>query len=231
MKKSLPVAPVFLLLTVYALVELALWSPPRVQWIWGLLSASVIVTGSACHRRNAAEMGFRRAGFRRSAWIVAAAILIAAALVLLSAAMQWLHPLATPHQPVWHAFFYAAWALAQEFILNSFFLLLLLEFLPPAVAIAIAALMFSAAHLPNLVLVPVALCAGVVSTHLFLRYRNLYSLAIAHAILGLALAVSLPDPWIHQMRVGNAFYRTSRPHQSQLLGWNPPTRPIPVARD
>jgi hypothetical protein len=42
---------------------------------------------------------------------------------------------------------------------------------------------------------------------LFLRYRNIYALGIAHGILGLCVAVIVPDSIQHHMRVGIGYYR------------------------
>jgi len=44
--------------------------------------------------------------------------------------------------------------------------------------------------------------AGLAFCELFRRYRNIYTLAIAQAILGMCLAAAVPDAWHHHMRVG-----------------------------
>jgi len=43
---------------------------------------------------------------------------------------------------------------------------------------------------------------GLLFCELFRRWRNLYPLGIIHAALGLTIAASLPDKWLHHMRVG-----------------------------
>jgi hypothetical protein len=58
------------------------------------------------------------------------------------------------------------------------------------------------AHLPNLVLTAATLIWGAVSSVMFLRYRNLYILGLTQGLLGLCLAVCVPDVLIHHMRVG-----------------------------
>jgi membrane protease YdiL (CAAX protease family) len=65
--------------------------------------------------------------------------------------------------------------------------------------------LFSAAHLPNLVLVAATVVAAVFFVSVFQRWRNIYPLAIAHAMLGLSLAASVPDPVLRHMRVGIGF--------------------------
>jgi membrane protease YdiL (CAAX protease family) len=76
-----------------------------------------------------------------------------------------------------------------------------------------AALMFALAHLPNPVLTPVTLVWGIAACVLFLRYRNICSLGLAHGILGLCVAIIVPDSVQHHMRVGISYYRY-HPHRS-----------------
>jgi hypothetical protein len=53
---------------------------------------------------------------------------------------------------------------------------------------------------------------GFVACLLFLRYRNLYPLMMAHAILGITVALTAPGPVVHNMRVGLG-YLTYNPHR------------------
>jgi membrane protease YdiL (CAAX protease family) len=87
--------------------------------------------------------------------------------------------------------------------LQDYFLLRLLRILPNESAAAITvAVLFSAAHLPNLVLVVATLVWGIVACALFLGYRNLYALGLVHGILGLCVAISVPNAVTHHMTVG-----------------------------
>lgn len=73
-------------------------------------------------------------------------------------------------------------------------------------AVLVTAFLFSIAHIPNPVLVPVTFFAGLAFTGRFRKYRDLYPLALAHAFLGLALAAAVPDAVTHHMRVGLAYW-------------------------
>ena len=77
-----------------------------------------------------------------------------------------------------------------------------------------AACLFSAAHLPNPLLTPVTLLWGFAACLLFLRYRNLYPLALAHAILGIAIAITIPGPVDHNMRVGLGYLTYGHAHKT-----------------
>ncbi len=95
--------------------------------------------------------------------------------------------------------------------MQDFMLLRLLRFLPEKAAVAATAVLFALAHLPNPILTPLTLLWGLAACTLFLRYRNLYVLAVVHAILGVTLAITVPANAIHNMRVGRG-YLTYRPH-------------------
>jgi hypothetical protein len=96
----------------------------------------------------------------------------------------------------------------QQFLLQIYFLLRLQRMLPGKVAPVIAAAgLFSLAHLPNPVLTPITLVWGIAACVLFLRYRNIYALGLAHGILGLCVAVIVPESMQHHMRVGIGYYR------------------------
>jgi hypothetical protein len=47
----------------------------------------------------------------------------------------------------------------------------------------------------------------------FLRYRNLYPLALAHAILGITVAITIPGPMMHNMRVGLGYLKYHEAHK------------------
>ncbi len=96
----------------------------------------------------------------------------------------------------------------QQFILQGYFLLRLLRLLPgTTLPVAAAAGMFALAHLPNPILTPITFLWGVAACLLFLRYRNIYTLGLAHGILGLCVAITVPTSLHHHMRVGVGYYR------------------------
>jgi len=60
---------------------------------------------------------------------------------------------------------------------------------------------------PNPLLVVATVVWGIVACALFLRYRNLYVLGLAHAILGMCIAVAVPNTVHHHMHVGLGYLR------------------------
>ena len=86
------------------------------------------------------------------------------------------------------------WAFAQQFLAQSFFFLHFEYLLRSGRrAVLATALLFASAHIPNPVLVPVTLAGGLILSEMFRRNRTLYPLAVAHALVALALAISVPE--------------------------------------
>jgi hypothetical protein len=114
---------------------------------------------------------------------------------------------------------YAVWSGVQQFLLQGFFLVRFLRLIPGSwQAALVAAALFASAHLPSPFLAPITLIWGFVACLLFLRYRNLYPLALAHAILGITIALTVPGTLDHNMRVGLGYltYDPHHPHHRHL---------------
>jgi hypothetical protein len=107
--------------------------------------------------------------------------------------------------PAGKAWLYGVWALLQEFILQSFFFIRLESVVGSRRATLIAALLFATVHVPSPVLTVASFVGGLLFCEMFRRYRNLFPIGLIHAALGLTIAASLPDAWLHHMRVGIGF--------------------------
>jgi len=187
----------------YGLILAVIWTPrPEQRFLWMVAAAAVAVIAWVSND-GAKAMGLLGANLLRSAWIVGAALLAAGGAVLVAAKLGTLR---LPHGVmVFIATYclYAVWSGVQQFLLQSFFLLRFLRLIPnPRMAALTAAALFATAHLPSTVLVPITFLWGFAACLHFLHYRNLYPLALAHAILGIAVAVTVPGPVDHNMRVG-----------------------------
>ncbi len=192
----------------YGLILAVIWTPrPWQSVLWWVAAAGVLALIFASFEGFAA-MGLRRANFWRSLWIAGAALVLAGTAMGVAAHF---HTLKLPAGPL--AFLatycaYAIWAGVQQFLLQGFFLLRFLRVMPRAwMAAPAAALLFALAHVPSAFLAPVTFVWGLCTCLLFLRYRNLYPLALAHAILGVAIAMTIPGPMDHNMRVGLGYLR------------------------
>ena len=185
---------------VFALIMLAVWTPPgRINTVSNLLAALCILWFSARGRYSVRELGLTRPGSGAVATVVCGAFLVVA-IVVIGSAIHNLGPAQrVPWERVWK---YALWALEQQFILQSFFYVRMESLLGSRRAVWGAALLFCLAHLPSPVLTLMSFIGGLLFCEMFRRYRNIFPLGLVHAVLGLTIAASLPDSLLHHMRVG-----------------------------
>jgi hypothetical protein len=186
----------------YGLILLVVWTPRPWQLLFLGVAAASIAALAWFSFDGRQAVGLRMGGLLRSLWVAGLAMLLAAAALTLT---ERLHLVRLPGAVLllkgyWG---YALWAFVQQFLLHTFFLSRLLRLVKDTgLAVTLAAILFAAAHLPNPVLTPVTLLLGLAACRIFLRYRNLYPLALAHAILGITIAIVAPKPANHNMRVG-----------------------------
>ena len=197
----------------YGLILVVVWTPRPWQSVLWMVAAAFIATVTFLSFDGRKAMGLRTANLFSSLWVVGVALVAAALAVVVAARMHTLHLPPGPVQFVQTYAGYAIFAFVQQFLLQAIFLSRLMRLLPDArFAAGLAALIFAVAHLPNPILTPVTLVLGLASCLVFLQYRNLYSLAVAHAILGISIAVSVPGPVDHNMRVGLSYLAYSQHH-------------------
>ncbi len=203
----------------YSLILLVIWTPrPEQRWFYcvAILWFAVSLFATFPGRK---ELGCHAAGFWRSSWVVGIAMIVAAAGIMLASSLHTLHH-PTGLRP-WVMTFggYAVWSFLQQLLMQGYFLLRLLRILPNQTWAAItAAGIFATAHLPNPILTPMTLIWGLIACFIFLRFRNIYPLGMAHAILGICVAITIPGPVIHNMRVGLGYLRYHAPlrvHRNQ----------------
>ena len=148
-------------------------------------------------------MGLCTANLVRSLWAVGFAMAVTLAAIAFADRIHTLHIPSTPWLFLRHFGLYAVWAAIQQIVLQWFFLSRSLRLLPdPTAAAALTAGLFAIAHLPNPILTIITLEFGFASCYFFLHYRNLVPLALAHAMLGICIGVTIPASVDHNMRVG-----------------------------
>jgi len=198
---------------VFAFLELALWAPTReVRNRWAAIVAiailvlvliDVVIDPPSLKRLGLGLPKLLGAG-------VVLGIGLAAAVLLLILAK--LAGGRVPANPSWFpnlrsAWGYVIWALIQEFILQSFFFNRFEELYGGSAAVWMASALFAVAHLPSPVLTIATLAGALFFCEMFRRYRSIYPLALAHAMLGITVALTMPDSLLHHMRVGLGYLR------------------------
>jgi hypothetical protein len=198
--------PLLEILIAWALIEGTIWTSGDLQrWLFWI-SALFIVVSTILHRPRARDLGLGVRGLRASLWVIPAAAALASAAILLAELAGTLHPLFGFIGVVTHSTAYVIWAVFQQFIVQSYFFLRFEQLVPARSAVLLSASLFCLAHIPNPVLATVCLFAGWLACEVFRRNRNIYALGMAHAILGLTIAVTVPDNIHRHMRVGIGYY-------------------------
>jgi hypothetical protein len=174
---------------------------------WGGLFALILVS-HALHHDTLRGLGLGWTGMRAGAqWVLPLAILLYLPLLFYGFAH---HRLALLH-PTWQSLVsllgYGAWCAFQQYLTQSYFnnrLMLIIR--NRHASSALIGIMFSATHLPNLILMVATLVAGFIFAEVFAHHRNIWPLALVQAVGGLLLAAVAPDALIHHMRVGPGYF-------------------------
>jgi hypothetical protein len=194
----------------YGLILFVLWMPEFPQRI--LSPAALIATLAIvlARRPSLDDLGMGRRGLGASFWILPAAIALVIVSLLVAKHIGTLHPLYKGDFK--HIAGYVLWTLYQQFLMNDLFMPRLTRLLASEnAAVGLAAVLFAAAHLPNVWLAAATLVWGAISCALFLRYGNVYALGLAQGLLGVCFAVCVPDALHHHLRVGLGYLRYSAP--------------------
>ena len=178
-------------------------SPHAWIGLWALILVSHVL-----HRDTWTGLGLGLIGLRASAkWVLPLALLFYLPLLFYGFASRRLLLV----YPTWQSFIpllgYGSWCAFQQYLTQSYFHnRLMLVTRNRHVSSALIGVLFSAAHIPNLILMVATLVAGFVFAEVFARYRNIWPLAFAQAVGGLLLAAVSPDILIHHMRVGPGYF-------------------------
>jgi hypothetical protein len=204
---------------IYALILVVIWTPRPWQAALWVVAAATLTYIAYLSFEGLRPMGLCTANLVRSLWAVAFAMAVSMIAVVLAGRLHTLHMPETPWLFLRRYGLYVLWAAVQQIILQWFFLSRSLRLMNDATAAAaVTAGLFAVAHLPNPVLTLITLVFGLASCFFFLHYRNLVPLAIAHAILGIAIAVTIPNAINHNMRVGIGYLTyVEKPIASHVL--------------
>jgi hypothetical protein len=190
----------------YGLIVFVIWMPEYPQKLLSPMALVVTLAIVLARGQTRDELGFGWRGFVPSLWILPAALLVTVVSTALSRHYGMMHPLYKGDFK--HIAGYVLWTVYQQFLLNDYFMPRLIRITASErVAVMLAGVLFAAAHLPNLWLTVATLAWGVISTVLFLKYRNIYALGLAQGLLGLTFAVCVPEALSHHLRVGLGYLR------------------------
>ncbi|HUO28640.1 MAG TPA: CPBP family intramembrane glutamic endopeptidase [Bryobacteraceae bacterium] len=190
----------------FALVMLYIW---RLRFLWPKAWIFILAYFVASHLlrgEHRAMLGFRWGNFRECADVLAPALLlIALSLLSLGLLLQTMRPISLEYGCMC-LLAYCPWGVFQQYLVNGYIANRLAAVAAPRYVPLFSAALFAGAHLPNWFLMLVTFVTGYYSTKIFMRYRNLYFLGLAHAVIGTLLFVVIPDSISHHLTVGPAFF-------------------------
>ena len=193
---------------VYGLILAVIWTPNPLQHILYWTAFATILVTTLLRREDLTTLGLGLRGFAASLWIVGTALATGVVTIWAAFRLHTLHSLFGRAPLLAHVWGYFVWAIMQQFLLQSYFLARCLRLTSSRwLAVTSVALLFAIAHIPNPILTVATFVWGICCCMLFLHYRNLYTLGLAHGVLGICFAVSVPNHVHHHMRVGMGYLR------------------------
>ncbi len=101
---------------------------------------------------------------------------------------------------------YFVWGWFQQFVLHGYVTRNLKTVLRNDTKTAFwTSVIFSFLHLPNPLLMVITFFSAFVSAKFFLKYSNIYILALFHGFLAVAIGTCLPDSLVQNLRIGPRF--------------------------
>ena len=192
---------------IFALIMIYIWKLRSVYPYFWILIPALLLASHLLHHESPRDLGFVSYSLPSLLMKIAPLlILIAAVLLSTGALLHTLRPIDF-RGAVFALAPYLPWGLAQQYVLNGYFLNRLDAVVSPRASALLAALLFSAAHTPNPFLMAVTFPLGWCATLVYRRSHNLYLLGIAHGVIGFLLFLVVPDSISHHLRVGPSWFR------------------------
>jgi hypothetical protein len=186
----------------YLLLECALWTYGEPQRVASLIFLAWVIATTVAQRPTLKELGLGLTGLAGASLALVYTAIAFGLMVTLAASFGTLRSIGSAFA-FSHAAGYVLWSFIQEFILNAYFYLTLEKLLGNRNKAMWGAIsLFVLAHIPNLLLLVATFLLSWAFVPLFRRYRNIYPLGLGHAVLGLTLALTVPDKYVAHMRVG-----------------------------
>ena len=204
-------------LAIAAALEVALIFGGIIAYIWcwrhtyphaWMALLAVVLASHVLHRDTLHGLGLGSTDLRNSAkWVLPLAVLFYVPMLYYGFEHDRLMLL----RPMWNSVLlllgYGSWCVFQQYLTQGYFhnrLMLIVR--NTHVRAVLVGVMFSATHIPNVILMVATFVAGVVFAEVFARYHNIWPLALAQAVGGLLLAAVSPEHLIHHMRVGPGYF-------------------------
>jgi CAAX prenyl protease-like protein len=186
----------------YLLLLASLWSSMATSRAWLVLCGGILLSLTLASGYSRRVLGLDLPSRQGAVRVLLFGLLAVTAILGAGIFLAGKLPVNSDWPPARALWQYSIWAMVQQFLLQSFFYVRLETVMEARSAVFATAALFAAAHVPNPILTMGTLIVGLFFCEMFRRYRSIYPLGIVHAALGLSLAETIPDRWLHHMRVG-----------------------------
>lgn len=193
----------------FLLIEIVIWVF-KGKLVYVLVPVLLVFLSWLAHGDTFKILGLKPID-RKKDWDLILSITLCFLVLILWISFVW-NPDSLAQKGVWwkslkHIPMYYPWALLQNLWMNGYFTNRLAKVFPeqPKLISVVVGALFAIIHWPNPVLAVATLIGGTMSAYFFQRNRNLYWLALSHAVLAVSLLYFLPDSWHHHLRIGPGF--------------------------
>jgi membrane protease YdiL (CAAX protease family) len=172
-----------------------------------VLLAVVLIWSHRKRGDSLRELGFRLDTAPRTALLFAPVALVIASAAL--AAGAWMGTLRFP--PFDYSLHQLSdlipFGIAQQYVLLAFYYRGIASLVhTPGRAVLLAALVFSAFHVPNVFLIVTTFLAGLIAAAIYRRSPNLWVNGITHGLISFTLGYTVPLSVTHNLRVGPGYW-------------------------
>jgi membrane protease YdiL (CAAX protease family) len=181
---------------------------PRLPRAFAALAGAVVLALTAVHAFRTGEWGFAKGALVPALRATALATIPAVAALLLSGAAR--GTLHDRRATAWVLGSLLLWGGAQQWVLQTLVLREAQSATTRRVGVLVAALLFSAVHLPNLFLAAMTLAGALLWCALYDRHPNVLPLALSHALTTLAILYAFDGAFTGGLRIGAAYLRLVR---------------------
>jgi hypothetical protein len=191
----------------FLMIMLYIWWLRAGHSYWAFVLFGLVLFSHYRHGESPRELGFRGTNFRVCFQLFSPALIFVTLLLLAAGILlQTLRDL-DMERAVIGFISYCTWGLFQQYLLNAYFVNRLQAVSSSgSQAAALGAACFACAHTPNWFLMIVGFLTGYCCARIWLRYRNLYFLGIAHGVIGSLLYLVVPDAITHHLVVGPRWF-------------------------
>ncbi len=194
------------LLIGYGLIMASVWTIGPIQRVWFRIAAVWFLLSAVLAMFRKDLPSPKLPSLRLITGIFGLTLFVVVLTVAPAAALGTLHGLFGTKDPLMHASMYVLWAFVQQYIQQAFFFARLEQITRNGLLAGFsAAALFGLAHIPNPILAPVTFLGGWILSEIYRRWRSIIPLGIAHGLIGIAIAISVPDALHHHMRVGMGY--------------------------